>query len=167
MHAMPPVDLTVRSSRLNVAVGLKVRPTARARNSRSETLPVVLHAPRTKGAAPPPKGGLRSNCVAGCATTVTVVLDNETTVVPYTNRNCLVLARHIERLAYTNLNLLVAQVQAQRRWREEVQERQKKSKNGDASSSPTSSPSSTRSHLLPPHHLPPRLRSLLRWNRRT
>lgn len=91
--------------------------------------PVVLHAPRTKGAAPPPKGGLRSNCVAGCATTVTVVLDNETTVVPYTNRNCLVLARHIERLAYTNLNLLVAQVQAQAlarrspRAAEEVQER--------------------------------------------
>jgi len=57
------------------------------------------------------------------------VLDNETTVVPYTNRNCLVLARHIERLAYTNLNLLVAQVQAQAlarrspRAAEEVQER--------------------------------------------
>ena len=89
--------------------------------------PVVLHAPRTKGAAPPPKGGLRSICVAGCATTVTH--DNETTVVPYTNRNCLVLARHIERLAYTNLNRLVAQVQAQAlarrspRAAEEVQER--------------------------------------------
>jgi hypothetical protein len=165
---MPPVDLTVRSSRLNVAVGLKVRPTARARNSRSETLPTPSSCtPRVRRVPPhPPRVGCDPTVLPdaprpslSCSTTRPLSCPTLTA----TASSSLDISSAWPTLTSTSSSPRCRR----RRWREEVQERQKKSKNGDASSSPTSSPSSTRSHLLPPHHLPPRLRSLLRWNRRT